>query len=80
MTTSDIESELKCLKSIEAGTYKNIPCTHIKQTSDICSKSLMKICNTEVVQNKIFHNNLKVADIAQFFEKGDSTLERITDL
>ena len=36
----------------------------------------MKVLNTEVVQNKIFPNNLKVADITQIFKKGNSTLEK----
>ena len=36
----------------------------------------MKVWNTEVVQNKIFPNNLKVADITPIFKKGDSTLEK----
>ena len=69
VTTSDIELELKCLKSNKAGTYKNIPAKQIKQTSDICSKSLMKVWNTEVVQYKVFPNNLKVADITPIFKK-----------
>ena len=37
---------------------------------------VMKVWNTEVVQNKIFPNNLKVADITPIFKKGDSTLEK----
>ena len=56
--------------------YKNIPAKRIKQTSDISSKSLMKVWNTEAVQNKMFPNNLKVPDITPIFKNGDSTLEK----
>ena len=36
----------------------------------------MKVWNTEVVQNKIFSNNLKVVDITQICKRCDSTLEK----
>ena len=73
---SDIELELKKLKSNKASTYKNIQAKQIKQTSDICSESLMKIWNNEIVRNKIFPKNLKVADITPIFKKEDSTLAK----
>ena len=43
-----------CLKSNKAGAYKNIPDKRIKQTLDICCKSLMKVwkTKTEVVTSK----------------------------
>ena len=40
----------------------------------------MKVWNTEVVQNKIFPNNLKVADITPIFKKVILPWKRIIDL
>ena len=34
----------------------------------------MHIWNTEIIKNKIFPTNLKVADISPIFKKEDSTL------
>ena len=36
----------------------------------------MKIWNNEIVRNKIFPKNLKVADITPIFKKEDSTLAK----
>ena len=71
---SDIETELKNLKSDKASTYKNIPAKQLKETSDICGKSLMDIWNIQIVRNKIFPTNLKLADISPIFKKDDATL------
>ena len=47
-----------------------------KHWSDIFSKLLMEVWNTQLVQNKIFPNNLTVANITPIFKKGYSTLEK----
>ena len=66
---SDIELELKNLNSNKASTFENIPAKQLKQTSDICSESLMHSWNTEIIKNKIFPTSLKVADISPLFKK-----------
>ena len=69
VNVSDIELELKNLNSNKASTFANIPAKQLKQTSDICSESLMHIWNTDIIKNKIFPSNLKVADISPIFKK-----------
>ena len=71
---SDIETGLKNLKSGKASTHKNIPAKQLKETSDICCKSLMDIWNIQIVRNKIFPTNLKLADIRPIYKKDDATL------
>ena len=40
---SNIETELSNLMSDKANIYTNIPAKQLKETSDICAKSLMDI-------------------------------------
>ena len=62
------------MKSDKASAYKNIPAKKLKETSDICGKSLMDIWNIQIVRNKIFPINLKLADISPIFKNDDATL------
>ena len=62
------------MKSDKASTYKNISAKKLKGTSDICRKYLMDIWNIQIVRNKIFPTNLKLADISPIFKKDDATL------
>ena len=59
----DIETEINKLNPKKSGTFKNIPTKHLIQTSDICSKTLLKIWNNEIVGDKHFPDKLKLADI-----------------
>ena len=45
-------------------------------TSDICSKYLLDILNIQIVKNKVFPTNLKLADISPIFKKDDATLAK----
>ena len=57
----------------KSGTFKNIPTKHLIQTSDICSKTLLKIWNNEIIGDKQFPDKLKLADITPVFKKEDTT-------
>ena len=43
VTVEEILSEISSLDSKKAGTFKNIPTKHLKETSDICSEYLLKL-------------------------------------
>ena len=73
---SDIEMALKNVNSKKASTFKNITSKPLKQTTDICSESLLNIWNDEIVKNNIFPSKLKYADITPIFKKGDASLEK----
>ena len=69
----DIETEINKLNPKKSGTFKNIPTKHLIQTSDICSKTLLKIWNNEIIGDKQFPDKLKLADITPVFKKEDTT-------
>ena len=72
VTITDIENELKTLKTKKASTFLNIPAKHLKQVTDIILQPLMQIWNTEIIDNKIFPTKLKYADITPIFKKLES--------
>ena len=74
VTVEEILSEISSLDSKKAGTFKNIPTKHLKETSDICSEYLLNVWNNEIVLNHCFPDNLKLADITPIFKKDDATL------
>ena len=69
VTLSDIEKEIKNLHPKEASTFQNIPIKHLKETSNICSESLVNIWNNEVISKKLFPSELKLADITPILKK-----------
>ena len=76
VTFSDIEKEIKSLNPKKASTFQNIPIKHLKETSNICSESLVNIWNNEVISKNLFPSELKLADITPIFKKGDATLAK----
>ena len=76
VTTADIEKEIANLNIKKASTPDNIPTKHLKGTSDICSELLKNIWNEEIINNKIFPSNLKLANITPILKKGDATLSK----
>ena len=54
-------------------TFKNIPTRRIKDVSDVCSPILANIWNEEILLNKNFPENLKLADVTPIFKKKDKT-------
>ena len=65
----EMKLEIKCLNGKKAGTFMNIPTKQLKQVTDIICQPLMNIWNNEIVQNKKFPKNLKLADITPIFKK-----------
>ena len=76
VTVEEILSEISSLDSKKAGTFKNIPTKHLKETCDICSEYLLNVWNNEIVLNHCFPDNLKLADITPIFKKDDATLAK----
>ena len=49
--------------------FKNIATLRIKNVADVCSPVLANIWNEEILLNKNFPENLKLADVAPTFKK-----------
>ena len=74
VSMSDIEFEVRSLKTKKASTFMNIPAKQLKQVVDIIVKPLMQIWNIEIVSNKKFPTKLKYADITPIFKRLESIL------
>ena len=61
------------IKRKKNGTFKNIPTRRLKNVSDVCSPILANIWNEEILLNKKFPENLKLADVIPIFKKKDKT-------
>ena len=74
---SDILEETTALNNEKNGTLGNI-LTNIlnllKEVSDICAPALNDIWNNEIITQKCFPNNLKLADVTPVFKKEDASL------
>ena len=57
-----------------SGTFGNIPAKLLKEVSDICTPALNDIWNYEIITQKWFPNNLKLADMIPLFKKEDASL------
>ena len=68
--------EICSLDGNKSGTFGNIPTKLLKETSDICTKSLTDVWNNEVINNNCFSEKLKVADITPIFKKDDATMAK----
>ena len=53
--------------------FKNIPTRRLKDVSDICSPILANIWNGEILLNKNFPENLKLAGVSPILKKKDRT-------
>ena len=69
---SEIETELNSLNAKKSSTYKNIPTKILKENTEICSSTLLRIINNEIHESH-FPDELKFADVTPIFKKGDST-------
>ena len=74
ISAETIKYEIDHLDQKKPGTLMNIPSEQLKKVIDIVSEPLMHIWNNEIVQNKIFPANLKLADISPIFKKLKNTL------
>ena len=50
------------------------PTKLLKEVSDICAPALNDIWNNEIITQKCFPNNLKLADVTPVFKKEDASL------
>ena len=66
---SDIIRETTALNNKKNGTFGNIPTKLLKEVSDICAPALNDIWNNEIITQKCFPNNLKLADVTPVFKK-----------
>ena len=60
---SDILEETTALNNKNNGAFGNIPTKRLKEVSDICAPALNDIWNNEIITQKSFPNNLKLADV-----------------
>ena len=72
ISSSDVEDELKSLNSKKANTFKNIPLKLLKENSDICNDTILRVIN-DGIRTSQFPNDLKLADVTPIFKKGDSS-------
>ena len=61
--------EINDLDDKKAGTFKNIPTKRLKEVGDIVADVLAQIWNEEIIKNKKFAVELKVADITPLHKK-----------
>ena len=69
----DILKETTALNK-KNGAFGNIPTKLLKEVSDICASALNNIWNKEIITQKSFPNNLKLADVTPVFKKEDASL------
>ena len=62
------------LNNKKNGTFGNIPTKLLNEVSDICAPALNDIWNNEIITQKCFPNNLKLADVTPVFKKEDASL------
>ena len=70
--------EIKNLNDKKSGTFMNIPVKRFKEVGDIVADALAQIWNEEVIKNKKFAVELKVADITPLRKKVVRIHERDT--
>ena len=74
VTTEDIKSEINALNPKKKGG--SIPTKQLKEVSDIVSEHIAAIWNTEVIKNKTFPAELKLADITPIFKSLQNSLKK----
>ena len=76
ISVSDMTKELSSLNLKKTGTFRNIPTKMLRISSDIYNNVLQKIWNSEILREKYFLQNLKLADITPIFKKKDPALAK----
>ena len=76
VNASDIEFELRCLKTNKATTFLNISAKQLKQFSDIILDPLVNIWNIEIIKSKKFPSSLQLADLTPIFKNLDCILAK----
>ena len=66
---SDILKETTALNKKKNDTFGNIPTKLLKEVSDICALALIDIWNNEIITQRSFPNNLKLADVTPVLKK-----------
>ena len=61
--------ETAALNNENSGTFGNITMNRLKEAPDICAPALNDIWNNEIITQKGFPNNLKLADVKLLFKK-----------
>ena len=61
--------EINHLDDKKAGTYLNIPVKRLKEVGDVVAGTSAQIWNNEIIENKKFAVQLKVADITPLHKK-----------
>ena len=72
----ELDSILKEINKLDIkkqGTVGNIPTVRLKEMSGVCDPFLVKIWNEEIIDQKKFPENLKLADVTPIFKKDDVT-------
>ena len=67
---NDILKGTAALNNKKNCTFGNILTKLLKEVSDICAPALNDIWNNEIITQKSFPNNLKLADVTSVFKKG----------
>ena len=67
--------EIEILDDKKSGTFMNIPTKRLKGAIDEVAKPLTQIWNNEVILNKKFPSNLKLADIIPLHKKLETVLK-----
>ena len=75
VTETDMAKEIEVLNDKKSGTFMNIPTKRLKEAKDEIAKPLTQIWNNEVILNKKFPSNLKLADITPLFKKLEPILK-----
>ena len=71
---SDILKETTALNNKKNSTFGSIRTKLLKEVSDICEPALNDTWNNEIITQKCFPNNLKLADMTPVFKKEDTSL------
>ena len=76
ITSQDILSEINNIDTKKLGTSLSIPSKMVKIASNTVADYLTVIWNEQVLEQGIFPDELKLAEITPIFKKGDSTLAK----
>ena len=69
VTAAEMLLEINNLDDKKAGTFMNIPVKRLKEVGDIVAQTLTEIWNDELIKNKKFAVELKLADITPLHKK-----------
>ena len=67
--------EIHDLDAKKSGTFGNIPVKRLKEVGDIVAETLVQIWNKEIIQNKKFAVELKLADIIPLHKKLETIIK-----